>query len=115
MSAHHESHAYGYAVALLSRRWLPDNLAAYRAKCAKYHKPIELDVIDAQPLEYMRHGFRMAAHKANRAKSAGQLAYEADKAAKPAYDTGHARPHWDALGAPQQGTWHRNPTHRGAA
>lgn len=45
-------------------------------------------------------------------KTPGQLAYEADVAARPTYDDHSPRKAWDQLCEVCQWSWHRNPTPR---
>ena len=45
-------------------------------------------------------------------KTRGQTAYEADCAARPAYDDGSKRKVWQQLGAVERDSWERNPTPR---
>lgn len=43
-------------------------------------------------------------------KSAGQIAYEADVAARPFYHDGAPRKSWDELSELARSTWIKNPT-----
>lgn len=45
-------------------------------------------------------------------KTRGQVAYEADCAARAAYDDGSKRKAWAQLGAVERLSWERNPTAR---
>lgn len=47
-------------------------------------------------------------------KTAGQVAYEADVAARPTYDGGAVRKTWSQLGDVEKLSWERNPTPRWA-
>lgn len=45
-------------------------------------------------------------------KTRGQIAYEADCKARPAYDDGSRRKAWEHLGSVERLSWERNPTPR---
>lgn len=45
-------------------------------------------------------------------KTPGQIAYEADRRARPCYDGGDPRPQWDDLVSITQWSWEKNPTPR---
>lgn len=45
-------------------------------------------------------------------KTPGQIAYEADCAAKPSYHDGKARTPWEKIGRMAQESWNKNPTPR---
>lgn len=68
--------------------------------------------IGAKPRKKNLHRIYRNVFAGNATKSPGQIAYEADVAAKPLYHDGTPRKAWASLGAVEQGSWERNPTPR---